>query len=149
MSEGGIMGLRQLIPVLGMIGVLAVAAAQVSRLSAQGLPAGMDLTAAATVELRDGQGQTVLRGQFADAQDDDGDRERHAAPVAAGGDTDAAGAAEVEVSRLQNGAMEQEIEVTVRNLAPNTQLTIAIDGVDVGVLTTDSRGRGDFEVEQS
>ena len=140
---------KQFIPVIGMVAVLAVAAAQVSSLDAQGIPQGLDLTAATMVELHDGQGRAVLRGLFDDVVDDDGDRERHAALGPAGDDARVSGAVEIEMSRNEAGIMEQEIEVAVRNVAPRTQLTIVIDGVEVGVLTTDARGRGAFEIEKA
>jgi hypothetical protein len=132
-----------------MVGVIAVAAVEVSKLGAQGIPDGIDFSDASTVELRDAGGQVVLRGQFADAvEDDDGERERYAAMGPAGGDPDAAGEAEVEVNRREDGTLEQEVEVAVRNVDANSRLTIAIDGVEVGVVTADERGRGELEVEK-
>jgi hypothetical protein len=43
----------------------------------------------------------------------------------------------------------RKIEGELRNLAPRTTFTIAIDGREVGAVTTDSRGDADFDVESA
>ena len=137
----------QLIPAIGLAAIVAMSGYHVAQLAAQGLPAGADLSNAATVELRDAQGAAVLRGQFAAVESTDGEQERHAALGPAGADTDAAGEAEVEVSRSSAGVLQQEVEIEVSNVAPNATWTLVIDGNTVGTLTSDSKGHGELEIE--
>ena len=101
----------QLIPVFGMLVVIGVAAVEVSKLAAQGIPAGLELSRAVSVELRDASGRVVLRGQFADMQGDADEQERHAALGPAGDDADAAGEVEVEA---------EQTAVTYRRMPPDT-----------------------------
>jgi hypothetical protein len=118
------MGHSQLIPALGLAVILAA-----GNSAAQSPTGALDL-----VEVRDPQGQAVLRGQF-DVRDD----ERYAALGPAGQD-DLGAAGDVEMD-------PSGIEVAVRNLDPRTQYTIAIDGVEVGTITTDGKGRGSLELD--
>jgi hypothetical protein len=62
------------------------------------LPTG-DFTNAAVAEVRDSNGQVLLRGSFAPVEEADDDIERKAALEAVGADVDAAGEAEVEFSK--------------------------------------------------
>ena len=96
-------------------------------------PLSAQLPQASVVEVRNAQGQVVLRGQF-DTFDDD---ERYAALGPA--DLNLEGTGEIEVDARQ---MEGEL----RHLAPRATFTIAIDGRDVGTVTTDSDGDADFDV---
>ena len=55
---------RQAIPIVGLLATIAAAVYMVVQLNGQErVPAG-DFTNAATAEVRDAQGQVVLRGQF-------------------------------------------------------------------------------------
>jgi len=98
------------------------------------VPLSAQLPQASVVEVRDAQGQVVLRGQF-DAFDED---ERYAALGPA--DLNLKGSGEIEVDARQ-------IEGELRHLAPRATFTIVIDGRDVGAVTTDSDGDADFDVE--
>jgi hypothetical protein len=136
---------RQIIPVAGLLATMAVAVYMVVQLSAQtAAPAG-DFTNAANAEVRDAQGQVLLRGPFQQADEEDDDIERKAVLAAAGADADARGEAEVEFSR--NAPATQEVEFSVRNVAPGTVLTFSIDGVDVATATADGRGRAEVELD--
>ena len=137
---------RQMIPIAGLAGTLALAVYMVTQLHAQTTVPAADFTNAAIAEVQDGQGQIVLRGQFAvaDEQDDD-DVERKAALQAAGTDTDAAGEAEVEFAK--SAPAQQEIEFSVRNLAAGTSVTFLIDGQVIGQASVDRRGRAELEVD--
>jgi hypothetical protein len=104
-------------------------------LASMAAPLSAQLPPASVVEIRDAQGQVVLRGQF-DALDDD---ERYAALGPAGYNAVKA-RGEIELDARQ-------VEGELRNLAPRTAFTIVIDGREVGVVTTDSRGRADFDLE--
>ena len=99
------------------------------------VPLNAQVSAAAVVEVRDPQGQVVLRGQF-DAFDAD---ERYAALGPAGSNIKATGEIEIDA---------RQIEGELRNLAPRTAFTIVIEGRSVGEVTTDGRGRADFDIEQ-
>jgi hypothetical protein len=136
---------RQIIPVAGLLATMALAVYMVVQLSAQtATPAG-DFTNAALAEVRDAQGQVLLRGSFQQADEEDDDIERKAVLAAAGADADARGEAEVEFSR--NAPATQEVEFSVRNVAPGTVLTFAIDGVDIATATADGKGRAGVELD--
>ena len=137
---------RQIIPIAGLAGTLALAVYMVTLLHAQTTVPAADLTNAAIAEVEDSQGQIVLRGQFAvaDEQDDD-DVERKAALQPAGTETDAAGEAEVEFAK--SAPAQQEVEFSVRNLAAGTSVTFLIDGQVIGQASVDRRGRAELEVD--
>jgi hypothetical protein len=136
---------RQIIPVAGLLATMALAVYMVVQLSAQtATPAG-DFTNAALAEVRDAQGQVLLRGSFQQADEEDDDIERKAVLAVAGADADARGEAEVEFSR--NAPATQEVEFSVRNVAPGTVLTFAIDGVDIATATADGKGRAGVELD--
>ena len=137
---------RQMIPIAGLAGTFAIAAYMVAQLHAQTAAPVLDYTNAAIAEVHDGQGQIILSGKFvvADEPDED-DVERKAALQAAGTDTDAAGEAEIEFAK--SAPVKQELEFSVRNLAPGTSVTFHIDGQVVGQATVDRRGRAEWEMD--
>ena len=136
---------RQIISVAGLLATMAAAVYMVVQLNAQtSAPAG-DFTNAAIAEVRDAQGQVLLRGSFQQADEEDDDIERKAVLAAAGADADARGEAEVEFSK--NAPAKQEVEFSVRNVAPGTVLTFAIDGVDVATATADGKGQAEVELD--
>jgi hypothetical protein len=117
----------------------------VVQLNAQSAVATGNFANATTAEVRDGQGQVVLRGQFAPVDEDDDDVERKATLTATGADADAAGEAEVEYEK--DTPAVQEVEFSVRNVQPGATYTFVIDGTDVATATADNRGRAEVEVE--
>lgn len=137
---------RQMIPIAGLAGTFGFAVYMVTQLHAQtGVPAA-DFTNAAIAEVQDGQGQIVLRGEFAVAgEQDEDDVERKAALQATGTNADAGGEAEVEFAK--SSPAQQEIEFSVRNLPPRTSVTFLIDGHVIGQATVDRRGRAELEVD--
>ena len=136
---------RQAITVGGLVATLAAAVYMVVQLNGQErIPAG-NFTNAATAEVRDAQGQVVLRGQFVLGDEEDDDTERKATLQPTGVDADAAGDAEVEFAKA--APTKQEIEFSVRNLQAGVAFTFAIDGVDVATATADGRGRAEVELD--
>lgn len=136
---------RQWIPLGGLVGTIAIAIYAVVQLNGQAQAPIADFTNAATAQVRDAQGQTVLQGQFeAPVEEDDG-LERRAMLSAAGSDADAAGEAEVEYKK--SGATTQEVEFTVHNLQPDAGFVFAIDGTAVANAKTDRRGRAKVEID--
>jgi hypothetical protein len=137
---------RQIVPITGLIGTVVFALYMVAQLRAQTTAPAGDFTNAAMAEVQDAQGEVVLRGQFAaaDEQDED-DVERKAALQPAGADADAAGEAEVEFAK--NAPTQQEIEFSVHNLAAGTSVTFLIDGQVIGRAAVDRRGRAELEVD--
>ena len=137
---------RHLIPLTGLAGTFVLAAYMVAQLHAQTTAPVLDYTNAAIAEVRDGQGQILLSGKFVvtDEPDDD-DVERKAALQAVGADSDAIGQAEVEFAK--SAPVKQELEFSVRNVAPGTSVTFHIDGQVVGQATVDRRGRAEWEVD--
>jgi hypothetical protein len=136
---------KQLIPIAGLLGTMAISVYMVTRLSGQGTAPTGDFTNAAVAEVRDAQGQVVLRGQFVVAEEEDDDVERKATLEPTGIDDDAGGEAEVELARAN--PVEQEVEFSVRNLQGGAAFTFVIDGTDVATATADQRGRCEVELE--
>ena len=135
----------QWIPIGGLLATIAAAAYAVVQLEGQAQTPTADFTNAATAQVRDGMGQVVLQGQFMEPVEEDGGLERRATLQPTGVDADAAGEAEVEFAR--SGAVQQEVEFAVRNLAPDTQVTFVIDGVDIATSTTDREGEAEVELD--
>jgi len=103
-----------------------------------------DFRNAAVAELHDGQGQVLLRGQFAPIDaDDKGEVERHAKLGAIAAGLTATGEAEVEYQA--DTPTEQEVEISVTGLAPGTAVAFVIDGQQITTGTADKRGRFEFE----
>ena len=127
----------------GLLATMVVAVYFVVQLSGQAPAQTGDFTNAATAEVKDGQGQVILRGQFQQVDEEDDDIERKATLRAAGSDADAAGEAEVEYA--SSGAAEQELEFSIRNVEPNATYTFVIDGRDVGNAKADEKGRAALE----
>ena len=135
---------RQIFPIAGLFATMAAATYMVVQLHAQSQPAG-DFSNAATAEVRDMQGQVILRGQFAAVAEEDDDLERKAPLAAAGADSGPRGEAEIEVDK--GDVSRQEIEFSVVDLAPGTRVTFVIDGQIVGQATANGRGRAELEID--
>lgn len=127
----------------GLLVTMVVAVYFVVQLSGQAPAMTGDFTNAAAAEVKDPQGQVILRGQFEVADEDDDDIERKATLKPVAGDTDAAGEAEVEYA--SSGAAEQEVEFSIRNVQPEATYTFVIDGRDVATAKADARGRASLE----
>jgi hypothetical protein len=134
----------QWIPIGGLLATIAITFYIVAQLNGQSLAAANDFTNAATAEVKDEQGRTVLQGPFMPAVEEDGDLERRATLAGTGIDADATGEAEVEFAKA--APTEQEVEFSVTNLPAGARLTFAIDGTDVATATTDRRGRAEVEL---
>lgn len=103
-----------------------------------------DFRNAATAEVVDAQGQPVLRGSFAPVDaDDKGEVERLATLSAVHAGSGAKGEAEVEFQT--DNPNEQEIELNATGLAPNTSVSLIIDGNSVLTATADAKGRVEVE----
>lgn len=135
----------QLIPVVGLLCTAAGVAYMVVQLNGQATAPTGNFTNASVAEVRDAQGQIVLRGQFAVAEEEDDDIERKATLEQTGIDADAAGEAEVEFAKA--APTVQEVEFAVRNLPPGATFTFVIDGHDVATAKTDRGGNAEIELE--
>jgi hypothetical protein len=135
----------ELIPIVGLLSTVAVASYMVVQLNAQAAAPTGDYTNASVAEVRDAQGQVVLRGQFALADEEDDDIERKATLEPTGVDADAAGEAEVEFAKTAPAV--QEVEFAARNLQAGATFTFVIDGNDVATATADRRGGVEVELE--
>jgi hypothetical protein len=145
-AEGGVMkNMRQLIPITGLLLTMAGAVYMVVQLNGQEPQQTGNFTNAAAAEVRDAQGQVLLRGPFVQVEEDDDDIERKATLEPTGVDADAAGDAEVEFSKAATAS--QEVEFSVRNLPPGAAFTFVIDGVEIATATTDRRGRAEVELD--
>ena len=133
------------IPVVGLLSTVAVMGYMVVQLNGQATAPTGDYTNAGVAEVRDAQGQVVLRGQFVLADEDDDDIERKARLEPTGVDADAAGEAEIEFAKTAPAV--QEVEFAARNLQAGATFTFVIDGTDIGTATADRRGRAEVELE--
>jgi hypothetical protein len=136
----------QKISILGLAAVMMVAIAMVLQLRAQQQSqiAG-DFRNAKTAEIRDAQGQALLRGTFAPVDEgDDQEVERLAklTPAQPGGS--ASGEAEVEYQK--DAPDMQEVEFLVTGAQAGAVLTLFIDGKSVVSATADGKGRAEAEV---
>jgi hypothetical protein len=102
-----------------------------------------DLSNATTLEVKDSTGTVVLRGHFVDAPEDDDDLERKA--TLTGSIATVMGEAEIEVSR-NNNRLDQEVEVSVSNLAPDTTYTVFVDAKRLGTFQTNKNGKAEMEL---
>ena len=136
---------RQMIPIAGLLATIGVAIYMVVQLDSQANTPTANFTNAAVAEVRDAQGQVILRGQFQLAEEEDDDVERKAALAPSGSDADASGEAEVEVSK--SSPVKQEVEFSVRNVSPGAPFTFVIDGTEVATATADERGRATVELD--
>jgi len=139
-----------LIPVVGMIFVLGYAAIKVVSGEADEiermLPATVNnLAEASSIEIRDGNGQTAMSGSFAVSKEKPDEIERKAILAGAGSYAQARGKAEIEVSKMKNGAMDQELEIEINGLATATEFKLFLDGQEIGAFTTDARGIAELE----
>ena len=135
---------RQIIPAAGLLATVAVAVYMIVQLNGQTAQTTADFTNAAVAAVRNAQGQVILNGQFQVVEEEDDDVERKAPLAPTGIDTDASGEAEIEVSK--RAPAEQEVEYSVRNVAPDAVLTFVIDGTEVATATADRRGRAEVEL---
>jgi hypothetical protein len=127
----------------GLLLTMVFAVYCVAQLSGQAPALTGDFTNAAVAEVKDAQGQVILRGQFQQADEEDDDIERKAPLRAVAADQDATGEAEVEYAA--SGAAEQELEFSIRNVEPKATYTFVIDGRDVATAEADDRGRASLE----
>lgn len=93
------------------------------------LPAGINLTDARYVEIRNRGDKVVLSGTFSN----------YKAPLANTGNG-GKGIAEIEIERVGT-SLKQEIEVAVENLPPSTSFKLVVDGREVASFLTSSAGK--------
>ena len=137
---------RQLIPALGLVATIAAAGYAVAQLSAQSAGSPADFRNAVTAEVRDAQGQIVLRGQFEfEPEEDEDEIERRARLEPTGVDADATGDAEVEFAKTTPSA--QEVEFSFARVTPGATFTAVVDGIDVATVKSDARGRAEVELD--
>lgn len=103
-----------------------------------------DFSNAATAEVKNAQGQVVLRGTFAVNDEDDDDIERKATLAATSVDADASGDAEVEVDKTGN-PRRQEVEFELKNLQSGAAYSLFVDGKLIATVSADNRGRASIE----
>ena len=132
---------------ISVVGVLLVAGLYMTvRVGGQeAAPINGDFSNAATAEVRDSQGQVLLRGTFGPAAKDGDDLERKASLSAAGSDPDAQGEAEIEYTA--GGQDRQELEFSIRNVQPGATYTLLIDGQTTIPATANASGEAEAEVE--
>ena len=134
---------HQLTLVMGLCLAVAIGGYMAVRGAAQATEA-FDYSNAGMAEVHDAQGQVVLRGQFSTTDTDPNDLERKAVLSPTGVVTDASGEAEIEVSG-SGVKRRQEIEFEVQNLQPGAVFTFIIDGRGLATVTTDRRGKAEYE----
>jgi hypothetical protein len=136
----------QTLSVAGLVAIIAATSIAVVQLSGQqATPLTGDFRNAAVAEVHDGQGHVLLRGSFAAVDtDDEGEVERLAPLTPASPEVKASGEAEVEYQTDAPG--EQEVEFTLKGLAPEAEVALLIDGQRVATAKADTRGRISVEL---
>ena len=136
---------KQFFPLAGLALTVGIGLYMVAQLAGQRASIEGDFTAAAQAEVRNPQGQVLLRGAFVLVDENDGEDEieRRVTFQPTEIDPDAAGEAEVEFVKSKPG--DQEIEFSVRNLEPGLVLGFVIDGRQVATATVDKKGRAETE----
>ena len=129
----------------GLVATAGIAVAMVVHLSGQ--PASSvsgDFRNVSTAEVRDAQGQVLLRGTFAPVAGDENEVERKAAlaPITTG--SQATGDAEVEYQKDEPNM--QEIEFQVTGVPARAIVTLVLDGRDVISATANDEGKAEAEV---
>ena len=130
--------------VMAAIVAFAVVSAVYAAARRQQTTVAGDFRNAQTAEVKDAQGNVLLRGTFAPADGDDANEVERLAtlmPVESGGRI--AGEAEVEYQKDAPDA--QEIEFQVLNAQPGAVLSLVIDGKAVLSATADAKGRAEAE----
>jgi hypothetical protein len=138
-------GKRMWVVVCGMVATVAFSIYMVGQLAAQDAASLTgDFSTAAFAEVRDAQGQAVLRGEFKRVEEEDDDIERKATLLPAGPDADAAGDAEVEFAKATPA--EQELEFAISKVQPGATYRFLIDGREIGSAKADGDGKAEIEV---
>jgi hypothetical protein len=111
------------------------------------LPADIgDLSVGKVIEVRDSKGTAVLCGPLEKKPPEGNEYESEGKLIGCGTDTKAAGESEVEVKKTDKG-LDQEVELTVFGLAPETTYSIYVDAMKVCTFKTDKSGAAEVEVK--
>jgi hypothetical protein len=135
---------RRAVPAAVVVALITVTGYVVARFNGpQGIQSG-DFRNAATAEVRNAQGEVVLRGTFKLVEEEDDDIERKAPLVATTGG-EVMGEAEVEFATEMPA--DQEVEFAARGLVAGAMYTLVVDGREVGAVAANSRGRIAIELD--
>lgn len=139
---------KMLISAIGMVLVMSYAAMNIVSGDADEVkrslpPALSNLANVNTIEIKDGEGQTVLSGSFGAATDEPDEIERTAMLTRTSVDGDATGHAEIEISKER--VPEHKLEVTVKRLAAGAAYKIVIDGQEIASFTVSAAGEAELE----
>jgi len=111
------------------------------------LPADVgDLSVGKVIEVRDSTGKAVLCAPLDKKPIEGNEYESEAKLIGCGVDTKATGESEVETKKLATG-LDQEVELTVMGLPPETKYSIYIDKTLVGTFQTDKSGAAEVELK--
>src|SRR5688572_11205460 len=109
----------------------------------QQLPSSIgDLQQVQVMEVRDNSGVVALTGKYATKEDDSDELEREAPLRGRTG----YGKAEIEISKKNGQVVDQELEVELKELTPNTPYKIFFDKKEVFSLTSDKKGKADLKL---
>jgi hypothetical protein len=138
-------GSVQKIAISGLVATLVLAVVMVGQLVGQKANVNGDFRNATTAEIRDAQGQVLLRGAFVPVDADDaGEVERLATLTTTVAGSTAAGEAEVEYQT--DTPTRQEVEFKVSGVPAGAVLTLVLDGKAVLTATADKKGNAEAEV---
>ena len=136
---------RKAVPVAVIVALILVTGYVVARYNGQDPTIQRaDFRNASTAEIRNSQGEIVLRGTFMLVEEEDDDIERKA-PLAAPAGGEVVGEAEVEFATEMPA--DQEVEFAARGLVAGATYTLLVDGRPVATLAADARGRIAIELE--
>jgi hypothetical protein len=130
---------RQAVLLVATLAIIALTGYVVVRFNAQEPTVqSADLRNAVAAEIRNAEGEVVLRGTFRLVEEEDDDIERKAAlaPTTGG---EVMGEAEVEFAAEM--PVEQEVEFTARGLTAGATYVLVADGREITSVAADPRGR--------
>src|SRR5687768_9255588 len=138
------MSLRKSISIAAVAALILVTGYLVVQFAQEGTIQSADFRNAATAEIRDAQGQVVLRGTFMLEEEEDDDIERKATLA---GTTGGEVIGEAEVEFATEMPVDQEVEFAARGLVAGASYTLMVDERALATVAADERGRIALELD--
>jgi len=138
------MSLRKSISIAAVAALILVTGYLVVQFAQEATIQSADFRNAATAEIRDAQGQVVLRGTFMLEEEEDDDIERKATLA---GTTGGEVIGEAEVEFATEMPVDQEVEFAARGLVAGASYTLMVDERALATVAADERGRIAVELD--
>jgi hypothetical protein len=106
-----------------------------------------DLNAVKSVEILDGSGQILLRGDFATKSESANSVERKAVLTGVG-TTNARASADIDIERSNGVVKKDEMQLQAEGLPAKATLKLVVDGQEAMTFTTSDTGRVDLKLSR-